>query len=150
MLSYRLIERIESNWQRLSAAVIEDVQTDERTAYYHGVSDREILERAQKLVRNLGYWLEQRDARQVHEAYEPLGASRAAQGVPLHEVIRKIQLLERRILNFAREQKLDHTALEIHAEAELHYAIDGFFDEVIYALVKGYGEALANRNRRAA
>lgn len=138
MLSYRLIERIEENWETLANGVLADVQRDTRTPHYRELADAEIRERAQDLTRNLGYWLTGGNRAQLAARYESLGRRRAAEGVPLYEVLRKLQLLKRRLMGFAREQNLDQTALEIHAENELHQAMDQFFDEVIYSVAKGY------------
>lgn len=138
MLSYRLIERIEQNWESLAQGVIADLQSDTRTPHYRELADAEIVERAQDLARNLGFWLTRGSHVPLAARYEDLGRRRAAEGVPLYEVIRKLQLLKRRLMGFAREQNLDQSALEIHAENELHQAIDQFFDEVIYSVAKGY------------
>ncbi|MBL8230621.1 MAG: hypothetical protein JNL98_19170 [Bryobacterales bacterium] len=138
MVSYRLIQRIEENWQRLAHAVLLDLQKDPRTPHYHGMPDEEILDRAHDLVRNLGYWLTQGDFKELSGRYERIGVTRAVQGIPLHEVLRKLQLMKRRLMLFAHDQTLDHSAIEIRAENELHLAIDQFFDEVIYSIAKGH------------
>lgn len=143
MLSYRLIELIEKNWEPLAQGVLDDLQRDSRTPHYRELATAEIRDRAHDLVRNLGHWLTGGDRVRLAARYENLGRRRAADGVPLYEVLRKLQLLKRRLMNFAREQNLDQTALEIHAENELHHAIDQFFDEVIYSVAKGYaGDSL--------
>jgi hypothetical protein len=144
MLSYRLIQRIEENWERLADAVCLDLQNDPRTPHYHRLTGEEIRDRAHELVRNLGYWLTREDLGELAARYENIGRLRAIQGVPLHEVVRKLQLMKRRLMFFAQEQNLDHSPIEIHAENELHMAVERFFDEVIYSVARGYESRAAS------
>lgn len=46
--------------------------------------------------------------------------------------------MKRRLMVFARQQNLDHWAIEIRAGSELHLAIGRFFDEVIYSVAMGH------------
>jgi hypothetical protein len=150
VLSLRLIERIERNWEKLSAVVLEDVRSDPRGAHYQALSDQEILERAQDLVKNLGFWLTQRNPEQLKSRYERLGARRAAQGVPLAEVILALQVLKRRIMYFARDLNMDQTAIELYRENELLMAIEFFFDEAIYNVAIGYNKPHVKASHEAA
>ncbi len=150
MLSLRLIERIERNWEKLAAVVLEDVRSDPRGTHYRALSDQEILERAQDLVKNLGFWLTQRNPEQLKLRYQRLGARRLAQGVPLAEVILALQVLKRRIMFFARDLNLDQTAVELYRENELLMAIEFFFDEAIYNVAFGYSEPQTQSSHEAA
>jgi hypothetical protein len=150
MISARLIQRIEANWERIAASVVEAVHADDRTPHYQALSDAEIHERAQDIVRNLGFWLIEGDRQELGRRYEALGRRRAEEGVPLHEILRKLQLLKRRILDFARNEKLGYNALELYAEQELFHGIDQFFDETYYSVAKGHSEAAWLRRRAAA
>jgi hypothetical protein len=90
------------------------------------------------VLRNLGWWLIEADRNELHRLYVALGQLRHAEGIPEVEVVRKLQILKRTVRQFLENQRLCHNAIELHAEYELLKAVDVFFDEAVYAVVKGY------------
>jgi hypothetical protein len=150
MLSIRLIHKIEQNWEHIAASVVQAVERNRDIPHYQALSDVEIHERARDLVKNLGFWLTQRDDAELNRRYEALGRQRHAEQFPLHEVVVKLQLLKRKILSFARDQHLAFDAAELYAEQDLYWAIDAFFDRAVLAVVKGYSDAHLQRLSAAA
>ena len=100
----------------------------------------ELARRARDLVGNLGHWLIARHP-EVAGWSEPLGRTRFEQSIPLHELIRGLQIVKERLVDFARDGMAE-TALQIYAEEELEYRVGRFFDEVVYYAAKGYELAL--------
>jgi hypothetical protein len=133
---HRIIHLVEKNWQKIADLAIRRVQRDPETPNYKALTDEELRSRAHDLLINLGSWLDRR--------YEELGRVRQQDGFPLHEVVYKLQLLKRTILEHAREQHLEMNAMELYAEQEFLQRLDRFFDRIIYRVVKGYSEQAMN------
>lgn len=142
MLSARLLDRIDRNWERIAAEVIAHGRRDARLRKYHSLSDAEIRERARDLVSNLRLWLEGMTEEELVRRYQSLGERRCRAGVPLHEMVLKIQLIKRKIASFATEQNLSMTALEVYEETELLRVLGRYFEIVIHSAVEGYEREL--------
>jgi hypothetical protein len=145
VLSARLLDRIDRNWERIAAEVIAHCRRDARLRKYHSLSDAEIRERARDLVRNLRLWLEGMPEEDLHRRYQELGQRRFRAGVPLHELVLMIQLIKRKIATFATEQNPSLTALELYEEMELLRVLGRYFDHVVHSAAEGYEEELRRR-----
>jgi hypothetical protein len=137
---YRIIQMVEKDWQKIADQAIRRVQQDPETPNYKSLSDDELRSRARDLLANLGQWLSRLDNGMLNRRYEELGRLRHQDGFPLHEVVYKLQLLKRTILDHAREHHLEMNAMELYAEQEILQKLDFFFDRIIYSVVKGYSE----------
>jgi hypothetical protein len=149
----RLIQLVETNWKKIAESAASAIRSDPRAPAYGRIGEAELHERAQEVLRNLGWWLIEADRQELHRRYVALGQIRRSQGVPALEVVRKLQILKRTVNQFLEDQRLYTNPLEIHAEYELQKAIDVFFDETVYAVLKGYDiqDSLAARpNENAA
>ena len=62
----------------------------------------------------------------------------------MHELVLAMQMFKRLLLRFARRQAVDQTAIEVYAEEELEQLIGGFFDRMVYHVVRGYERASQN------
>ncbi len=149
MLSAKLIQVIEDNWQPISARVLRQVRAAPELARMQTLSDSEIVERAQKIVRNLGHWLASSE-KDWGVSYEALGRVRYEERIPLHEVIRAIFILKETILDFVRDQGIGGTSVELYAEEELEHIVSRFFDSAVYHVAHGYEVAMAGAIRTAA
>jgi hypothetical protein len=136
----RLIQLVESNWETIAGIAIKRVHTDPEVPNYKALTDIELRSRACDLLSHLGHWLAKRDPEILARRYEDLGRQRFDEGMPLHEVIYKLQLLKRVVYEHARDQHLEVTAIELYAEQEFLGLIDEFFDRIIFRVCKGYSE----------
>ena len=141
---HRIIHLVEKNWQKIADLAIRRVQQDPETPNYKALTDEELRSRAHDLLINLGSWLDRQDDGLLDRRYEELGRVRQQDGFLLHEVVYKLQLLKRTILEHAREQHLEMNAMELYAEQEFLQRLDRFFDRIIYRVVKGYSEQAMN------
>ncbi len=139
-IEHRIIQLVEKDWLKIAELAIQRVQQDPETPNYKSLTDDELRARARDLLSNLGRWLDRQDDGHLDRRYEELGRIRHQDGFPLHEVVYKLQLLKRTILNHAREQHLEMNAIELYAEQEFLQRLDTFFDRIIYRVVKGYSE----------
>ena len=137
---YRIIQMVEKDWQKIADQAIRRLQQDLETPNYKSLTDDELQSRARDLIPNLGQWLERLDNGALNRRHEELGRLRHQDGFPLHEVVYKLQLLKRTILDHAREHHLEMNAMELYAEQEFLQKLDLFFDHIIYRVVKGYSE----------
>jgi hypothetical protein len=144
LIADRLLQRIEANWEQIVARVIADRDGSPHLTHYRLLSDEETRERAHELATRMAVWLHDRDETPHIEHFERLGRDRRAQGVPLHEVILKLNILKHAIRRYATEQNYRLTALEIYDELELLRAMAAFFDFVAFRITKGYQEAGIN------
>jgi hypothetical protein len=141
MLSQRLIQLVERDWATIADWVIAQVHRDPEAPHYRALSDDELRLRARDLLSNLSRWLLDRNDIALAERYALLGRQRFEEGFPLHEVIYKLQMLKRAVLQYARDMHLERTALELYEEQEFLWVLDGFFDRVVYQVARGYSEA---------
>lgn len=142
MLSARLLDRIDRNWETIAGEVIANGRRDPRLRKYHSLSDAEIRDRARDLVRNLRLWLEGMPEEDLSRKYDALGRRRYRAGVPLHELVLKVQLIKRQIAAYATEENLALTPLEVYQEMELLRTLGRYFDIVIHSAVEGYEDEL--------
>lgn len=148
MLSTTIISRIEANWERIVASVIDETHRDHRLASYQALSTHELRRRAEDLVRNLGQWLSAGNDEVIALRFEDLGRRRQAEGFSLAEVVRKIQLLEAKLVEAARDENDARNALDIYGELEILRALNRFFWLANYHVVHGY-ESAADEARAA-
>lgn len=140
MSPQRLIEIVEKDWETIAQRVIERVHSDPEVPNYRALTDGQLRERARDLLSQLGRWLARRDEASLSRRYESLGRQRFEEGMPLHEVIYKLQLLKHTVLEHARDQHLEVTAVELYAEQEFLGLVNDFFDRIIFRICKGYSE----------
>jgi hypothetical protein len=141
MLSHKLIERVERHCDQILDGLITQVRRDPELQHMRKLPEAELRERGATVLRHLDQWLlEGRDALLVRQ-YEHLGRLRCEEGIPLHEVVRTLQILKDRTVGFVRDWGFGQPAAEVQAEEEVEYVV-GFFDRLLYHLVKGYEQAL--------
>jgi hypothetical protein len=135
-----IIQLVEKDWKKIAELAISRVHQDPETPNYKSLTDEELMVRARDLLGNLGQWINNQDDGLLNRRYESLGRLRFQDGFPLHEVVSKLQLLKRTIIDHARDQHLEVTAVELYAEQQFLQRLDLFFDRIIYRVVKGYSE----------
>lgn len=145
MLSTLLIRRIESKWEQIVGSVIDDTHRDDKLPSYQGLSTHELRSRAEDLVRNLGRWLTTGNEDDIALRFEDLGRRRCREGFPLAEVVRKVQLLEEKLVQAARDENDVKTTLDVYGELEILRALNRFFWLANYHVVLGYETAAAER-----
>jgi hypothetical protein len=136
----RLIDIVERDWDTIASRAIHRVHSDPQVPNYQALTDHELRSMARDLLSQLGYWLERRDEGSLTRRYENLGQQQFNEGMPLHEVVYKLQLLKSAVLKHARDQHLEVTAVELYAEQEFLGLVDEFFDRIIFRVCKGYSE----------
>src|SRR5690242_17078048 len=129
MLSVRLIQMIEDHWDGITSAVLHQVRNDPHFSRIRELPDTEIRDIGRTLLRNLGHYLTagKAEQRSLHEQFEGLGRIRFAERIPLHEAVRALQIVKKKVIEFSRDHELGNSAVAIYAEEELEHRLNEFF-----------------------
>lgn len=128
MLATRLIELIGAHAEELTRAALADLARDPRTLSFRRVSADELEARVFATYHNLVDWISHRSDHKVGEQYEPWGAVRFHQGIPLGEIVHALRLVKRQIDQLIRNDSMQ----------ELDDTVDEFFDRASHHLARGH------------
>ena len=151
MMLYRLVRLIETHSQSLSACLLDQVQNSELTkSYRQNVPDEDLKERVYEIYRHLGEWLIGKDESELEKRYREIGGRRAAQQVPLSELIWVIVLTKENLWDFVKKEAVLERPVEVFGELEMLQLLEQFFDRAIYYASVGYELAIADQVLRDA
>lgn len=150
MLSIRLVELIESNWEEIARRLIRALKDNPHIKELSRQPDLELREWCQEILQNLGYLLLAKQDEEISRRFEVLGKIRFEEKVPLHEAVLRIQLLKNEIINFIHEQGFQMSAVQIYAEEELEQRIGRLFDAAVFHVVCGYEAGFRTAQKLAA
>jgi hypothetical protein len=149
MMLYRLVRLIETHSQALATCLLDRVQTSELTqCYKQNVPGEELKERVYEIYRHLGEWLIGKDESHLEQRYLEIGARRAAQRVPLSELIWVIVLTKENLWDFIKKEAVLERPVEVFGELEMLQLLEQFFDRAIYFASVGYELAVADHAAR--
>lgn len=144
MILYRLVRLIETHSQELATCLLDRVQNSQLTqSYHHNVPDEELKEAVYEIYRHLGEWFMGKDESQLEQRYLKIGSRRAAQHVPLSEVIWVIVLTKENLWDFIKKESVLERPVEVFGELEMLQLLEQFFDRAIYHASVGYEQAVA-------
>ncbi len=149
MLSSNLIRLVSDHWQAIADRVVRRIRNDPNFLVMSQLPDTRLRERSREILLNLGSWMISPES-DIAERYERLGKKRCEDGMPLHEMVRALQVVKESMIQYVRDQGMGHTPLEIFAEEELEHGADLIFDQIIYYVVRGYERTLRGRTMAAA
>lgn len=135
---------IESHSEALASGVEEKVHENLQVSHFRSIPTHELRERVYEIYRHLGEW---RNEFNIEHRHREIGARRAAQDVPLSEVIQAIVLTKENLWDFLKSEAVMDRAIEIMGELELLQMLEMFFDRAIYHVVVGYKEEVARVSR---
>jgi hypothetical protein len=133
LLAYRLVKLIESHSDGLSRSLQARYRQCGKCTAYANVSDRELADKVYEIYHHLGEWLIGKTEADIEARYLAIGAQRAAQGVPVSQVVWMICLVQ-------KHAELERPA-EIFGELELLEMLDKFFHLAIYYASLGHERA---------
>lgn len=145
LLAYRLVRLIEAHSEQLARNLLENVKDSEKTrAYTSHVPQEELRSRVSEVYKNLGEWLLGKTEADVQHRYEEIGARRAAQGVPLTQLISALVLTKDTLWEYLLREAVVERPVEVFGELELLQLLDQFFDRAIYYAAAGYEHATSS------
>ena len=119
IFSYRLVHLIESHAEALASGLEERMHENVRISHFRHIPAHELKERVHEIYRHLGEWLLGKNELDIEHRYREIGARRAAQEVPLSEIIQAIVLTKENLWDFPKGEAVMDRALEIMGELEL-------------------------------
>jgi hypothetical protein len=144
MLAYRLVRLIETHSDALATSLLHKVQDSGLTsAYLAAVPAEELKQRVFEIYRHLGDWLLGKTEVDIEKRYHEIGAARASQGVPLHELVWAIVLTKENLWDFLKREAVLDRAVEVFGEMEMLQLLDQFFDRATYYAAAGYEQEMA-------
>lgn len=149
MVSRKLLQRVETHWEAIAAAVIEQSRNDPHTPHHQDLYEEELHARSHELLEALGHWLSTQDSTKLAQRCEELGMQRYAAGVPLAEVVYKLHMIELKTVEYMQYSNIAQTATEMFGEMEMLRALQRFFAIVVYSFVRGYEQAAVRAEWRA-
>ncbi len=149
MLSSKLIGMVSDHWEEITRRVIWQIRRDANLPEIGKLPEADIRDRAREILQNLGSWLVSKDD-DIGRRYERLGKIRFEEGVPLHEIVRALQIIKENMIQYVRDQGFGHSPLEIYAEEELQHSAARIFDRMVYHVVRGYERAMRENVSSAA
>jgi hypothetical protein len=144
MMFYRLVHLIETHSRELADGLLARVRHSDVTPDYVNVPDEELRGRVYEIYTHLGEWLMTKDELGLETRYSEIGARRAAQRVPLSQLVWAIILTKKNLWNCVKKESLLERPVEVLGELELLQLLEEFFDRAIYHAVAGYERAVAS------
>jgi hypothetical protein len=139
MMLYRLVRLIETHSGALAACLLDRVRNSELTpSFQKNVPPEELKDRVREVYRHLGEWLIGKDEVHLEQRYLQIGAQRAAQHVPVSELIWVIVLTKENLWEFIKKESVMERPVEVFGELEMLQLLEQFFDRAIYYATVGY------------
>ena len=143
MLAYRLVRLIETHSDGLAAGLLKKVQESEFTRDFRKVPAEDLQHRVYEIYRHLGDWLLGKNEFDIKERYVEIGARRAAQRVPLSQLIWVIVLTKENLWEYLKHEAGMERPAEVFGELEMLQLLDQFFDRALFYASMGYEQARA-------
>lgn len=149
MLSTKLVQLIEGNWEQIARRLVGAVRQHPDMQNLSQRPDQELREWCRNILQNLGQSLATPKEEEIRQRFQVLGRMRFEEKIPLHEAVLRLHVLKDKIIGFVHEQGFTMTAMELYAEEELELRMGRFFDGLVYHVVRGYEDALRRAQRLA-
>ena len=143
LLAYRLVKLIEKHSDGLARSLQCRYRECSKCAAYANVPEREVTTNAYDVYRHLGDWLLGRTESDIESRFLEVGAQRAAQGVPISQVVWMICLVRENLWQYLQKHAELERPAEIFGELELLEMLDQFFHLAIYYAALGHERATA-------
>ena len=141
MIALRLVHLIEHHSDELAETLTHKLLSSERTCGLRRVPASELHERCHEVYRHLSEWLLTKTEVDIQTLYSSVGARRAAQRVPLSDLVWALMLTKENLFDFLVRQGVHGSAENVYGELELLRSLDQFFDRAIYHATAGYEHA---------
>lgn len=147
ILTYKLVELIESNSDQLANNLVEKVRNSPFLPEYRNVPPVELKERVKGIYSHLGEWLESRKEEDIAARYTEIGARRAEQDVPLSQLNWTIILTKENLWEYLKRSNVAADLRDLTGELEMLQLLDQFFDRALYFAAVGYERHQAKQRR---
>ena len=130
---------VDSYGEEIARLWVQDLRVSAQTPSYGVVSDEELVSASEFALAQVGQYFGGQPADQnIGEWFHKLGETRAAQGLPLPELISAILLLKREVWMTARTHGVWESAMDLQRAVDLNRELGRFFDRAVYYATAGY------------
>ena len=143
MLGMKLVRLIESNSEKLSRGLADQIHASDRTSDFRAISREDLQRRALEVYRNLGEWLLQKTENDIANRFKMIAQHRSSEKIHLHQYIWALTLTRDHLWRFLRQQGYADNIFELYGELEVLQLLNQFFDRAIYYAILGYEEAVS-------
>lgn len=140
MLAFRLVRLIESHSDELAKTLLQRVQNSPHTPDCNRIPADELRQRVYEIYRHLGEWLMGKSEFDIEQRYREIGRRRAAQGVPVSQLLWTITLTKENLFEFMKRESVLDRPIELFGEFELLQLLEQFFDHATFYAAAGYEE----------
>jgi len=151
VIGAKMIELVEIHSPRLTADVVDDLLTNQRTRGFSAVPRSDLEPRVSELLHHLGNWIGDPQSDRTRAEFTEWGRTRFDQGIPLSELVFAIIIIKQHLHRYIGDNGLVDASfprveadyilpLHLHSLQELNLQVGRFFDEALYALAVGYEE----------
>lgn len=141
MFTQNLIDAVEANWEQIATLTIDEISRDARLPHMRQLRETELREWARSILTSLPVWPVKLDEEELAGRYEEVGQRRFRESVPLHESIRSLHHLKRKLIVFVRGECFPQNAVDLYAQLEFEQRTNLFFDQLLYHVARGHDEA---------
>jgi ADP-ribose pyrophosphatase YjhB (NUDIX family) len=140
-LSDKLVRTVEVNAEVIAKRWLDEVRSNPSTPSHARAEPMIIYQRSLLILGHFSHWLSGNytDERE-REFYRGLGVSRKAEGYTLSEMLSAFSLLRKAIWDFALEQHVLTSTIDIYMSQELERRMILFFDRAAYYIARGFEE----------
>lgn len=130
---------VQDHGEEIASMWLHDLRHSAQTPSYGVVSDEELVNASEFALTQVDeYFSGKPSDSDTGEFFHRLGATRAAQGLPLPELISAILLLKREIWMSARTHGVWESAMDLQRAVDLNRELGRFFDRAVYYSAAGY------------
>jgi len=137
---------VSDHGEEIASMWLQDLRISAQTPSYSVVSDAELVNASEFALTQVNqYFSGDSSDDNIGEFFHNLGATRAAQGLPLPELISAILLLKREVWMSARTHGVWESAADLQKAVDLSRELGRFFDRAVYYSTAGYTGAPLHR-----
>jgi len=139
VLGWRLVRLIETHSDTLARGLLDRIEGSERCReFVLKVPPDDLKDRVYEIYHHLGEWLLKKTERDVEHRYVAIGERRAAQGVPLSQLMFVIVATKEHLWEYVVREGMADRPVEVFQELELFQLVEQFFDRAVYFAAIGY------------
>ena len=139
VLGWRLVRLIETHSDQLARGLLDRIENSERCReFVQKVPPDDLKQKVYEIYHHLGQWLLKKTEHEVEQRYTAIGERRAAQGVPLSQLMFVIVATKEHLWEYVTQEALADRPVELFQELELFQLVEQFFDRAVYFAAIGY------------
>lgn len=139
VLGWRLVRLIETHSDQLARGLLDRIENSERCReFVQKVPPEDLKQKVYELYHHLGQWLLKKTEHDVEQRYTAIGERRAAQSVPLSQLMFVIVATKEHLWEYVTKEAMADRPVELFQELELFQLVEQFFDRAVYFAAIGY------------